>query len=206
MSLPKEARIEICGGIASGKTSLALALQRAGFRADFERFQQNPFYEAFYADPHGNAFETEITFLLQHFHQLKRHGRDGLLSVFDFGLALDLAYSRVTLGDRDREVFDNVFAAVVGKVGAPSLVVRLRCAVTVERSRIQDRGRIAERGMSLEYLEALESALDVVLGQNPFHSVPRVELDSEHINFVRDPNGVSHAVKIVSQALEELAT
>ena len=27
------------------------------------------FYEAFYEDPRGNAFETEVCFLLQHYHQ-----------------------------------------------------------------------------------------------------------------------------------------
>ena len=64
-------RIEICGGIASGKTTLANLLARSNIDPILEDFQTNLFWRAFYADPAGTAFETEITFLLQHYHQIK---------------------------------------------------------------------------------------------------------------------------------------
>lgn len=201
MTPPKGQRAEICGGIASGKTSLATALSMAGIPAVFEDFRANPFYEAFYSDPPGNAFETEITFLLQHFHQLKRALRTSAAIAFDFGLSLDLAYSKVTLGAEDRRVFHSVFAAVLEKLGLPSLVVRLRCSASVEQLRIRARGRAAERGIELAYLERLEVELDDALSEAPFSSVPRVELDSEHINFVDDPQGVKTAVDTVLRAL-----
>lgn len=194
-------RVEICGGIASGKTSLAVALRSAGYPTHLEDFQRNPFYEAFYADPSGNAFETEITFLLQHFHQLKQALRATSTLVFDFGLPLDLAYSRVTLSTEDRQVFHNVFAAVLAKLGPPSLIVRLRCSASVEQLRIRARGRAAERGIEIPYLERLEVELDEALSEAPFSSVPRVELDSEHINFVDDPQGAKTAVDTVLRAL-----
>ena len=34
----------------------------------------NPFWEAFYTDPSAYTFETEITFLLQHYHFAKVAG------------------------------------------------------------------------------------------------------------------------------------
>jgi len=97
----------------------------------------------------ANAFETEITFLLQHFNQLKQESRKRSAIAFDFGLALDLAYSSVTLNDEDQRVFGGVFRAVLRKVGPPTLIVRLRCSASVEQRRIRARGRAAERGIEL---------------------------------------------------------
>lgn len=54
-------RIEVCGGIASGKTSIATLINRIGIKSIFENFKINPFWEAFYSDPINYAFETEIT-------------------------------------------------------------------------------------------------------------------------------------------------
>jgi deoxyadenosine/deoxycytidine kinase len=47
----RASRIEICGGIASGKTTLAVLMQRSGYSAVFENFTLNPFIENFYSDP-----------------------------------------------------------------------------------------------------------------------------------------------------------
>ncbi|HRP37690.1 MAG TPA: deoxynucleoside kinase, partial [Candidatus Dojkabacteria bacterium] len=48
-------RIEICGGIASGKTTLANLLARLDIEPILENFQTNPFWQAFYNDPAGTA-------------------------------------------------------------------------------------------------------------------------------------------------------
>jgi deoxyadenosine/deoxycytidine kinase len=64
-------RIEICGGIAAGKTTLCQNLQRSLGRAEFEDFTKNPFWARFYEEPDSYAFETEMTFLLLHYSQIK---------------------------------------------------------------------------------------------------------------------------------------
>jgi deoxyadenosine/deoxycytidine kinase len=65
-------RIEITGIIAAGKTTLARALADAGFAYGvFESFANNPFYDAFYRNPYRCSFETEVTFLLQHYHDAR---------------------------------------------------------------------------------------------------------------------------------------
>lgn len=204
-SVDRFRRVEICGGIASGKTCLAHVLRSAGYPTHFENFQHNPFYEAFYADPDGNAFETEITFLLQHYGQLKQALQGSLPNAYDFALPLDLAYSRVTLSSQDQRVFNTVFSSVIEKVRLPKVIVRLRCSERVEQERIRQRGRPAECRIALSYLEALETALDDALGSDPFASVPKVELDSEHINFVDDPRGIEDAIDAVTSALQREA-
>src|SRR5258708_34419241 len=92
--------IEVCGVIASGKTSVATALQDM-IHAEFEEFSKNPFFEAFYQDPSRNAFETELTFALQHYHQIKVSASDVPAVCFDFSPELDLAYANLNLeGER----------------------------------------------------------------------------------------------------------
>ena len=56
-------RIEICGGIASGKTSLANSLKKYGFYAVHEQLGNITFLDEFYSNPELFKFETEISFL-----------------------------------------------------------------------------------------------------------------------------------------------
>lgn len=186
----KSLAVEVCGGIASGKTCLSHAMVGAGFATELESFAANPFFSAFYSDPTAHAFETEITFLLQHYHTRKlgnaRHSR----AVYDFSLAQDLAYAMVTLEMADLNVFRSVHQATLEKIGAPSLVVRLRCSPAVEKDRIHVRGRPQEQRVELGYLRRLEEAIDLALAERPYLDVPVLEVDSEAINFATDPTGM----------------
>ena len=61
--------VEVCGGIASGKTTFASLMTRIDLIPIFEDFKKNPFWEAFYCNPGKYIFETEISFILLHYHQ-----------------------------------------------------------------------------------------------------------------------------------------
>lgn len=202
-SSPKP-RVEVCGGIASGKTSLAILLSNRGFQAGLENFSSNPFFSDFYADPSGFAFETEITFLLQHFSAIRTKPHKSKIRAFDFSLALDLAYAQVTLSAEDQAVFNVVHQASVKKLGAPELLVRLRCDVDEELSRIRKRGREQERGVKRSYLEQIEFALDHVIASEPFSQTPILEIDSRRINFVTDPVGIAQVCREIKERLGAL--
>ena len=64
--------IEICGAIASRKPTLCSTIGNNGVNTAFEKFHKNPFFEDFYTDQSSFSFETEITFLLQHYHEIKK--------------------------------------------------------------------------------------------------------------------------------------
>lgn len=197
-------RVEICGGIASGKTSLAMLLSKRGFQAGLENFSSNPFFSDFYADPSGYAFETEITFLLQHFSAIRTTPHQNKIRAFDFSLALDLAYAQVTLSAEDQAVFNVVHRASVKKLGTPDLLVRLRCDIDEELSRIRKRGREQEQGVKLSYLEQIESALDRAIASEPFSQTPILEIDSRRINFVTDSVGIALVCQEIKERLGAL--
>lgn len=175
-------RIEVCGSIASGKTTLAAATAELGFAPCFERFQDNPFFAKFYADRNAYAFETEITFLLQHYSHMREATGDST-AVVDFSLALDLAYAVVTLEAADQTVFTSVLRRSLEKVGPPALIVRLECDSSIEIQRIRARARRGEEAISLNYLDAVDAALEDALASRWFAHVPVVKIDSHALDF-----------------------
>lgn len=194
-------RVEISGGIASGKTTLAELFESEDATLVFEDFRANPFGEQFYADPKRFAFETEITFLLQHYNGIK--AASGLKEpvVCDFSFLLDCAYVDVTLPEEERRVFLTVWQEVQRQLGPPALYVLLECRPEEELRRIKARGRETEKGIGIEYLASLNDALarhvDVA------ESSSRVlRIDSEQRNFAKD--AVCQA-EVVAEIMSEFA-
>lgn len=183
--------IELCGGIASGKTTLAgIMSRRTG--AVMEQFRDNPFWQAFYADRARFAFETEVSFLLQHYHQLKAEASDIEAVTADFSLCLDKAYAEVTLRAGQLCVFNAVYEQVRGELGNPSLLVYLRCGAAEQLKRIRRRRRKPEKAICFKFLEELNRSLDKQMVRVRA-TVPIIEIDSECRDFAHD-NRVSDDV------------
>lgn len=193
-------RIEICGGIASGKTTLASAMSALGSSVLLERFQDNPFFAKFYSDRDAYAFETEITFLLQHY-SLLREASSGTEAATDFSLALDLAYADVTLEPPDQDVFKAVLCRAIEKLGPPTLIVRLECDSRIKLKRIQARARKGEEAISLDYLDSVDSALEAALAGDWFATVPVVRINSHALDFRIGGAGRTAVIQQVADAL-----
>jgi len=153
-------RLEIAGGIASGKTTLATILRGSTRTCILEDFKGNPFVRAFYKDPGSFAFETEIAFALQHFHALKRRCQPGQLVILDHSFYLDEAYADVTLKANERRAHQTVLDVVRQQAGADALVVHLKCSAQIQLERIRARGRAMEQSIPKAYLASLNAALD----------------------------------------------
>lgn len=178
-------RIEICGGIASGKTTLAKLLQGANLTSVFEDFRKNPFYRAFYHDPVGTAFETELTFLLQHYHQEKTSAKHMKSFCADFSLVLDDAYACVTLTSEKLRIFRSVHEQIEAELPSRALLVHLQCPPEVGLQRIRRRRRTAERNISLAYLAEINDALDAHT-KRLSRSERVLVIDSNTLDFAND--------------------
>ncbi|MDE0538488.1 MAG: deoxynucleoside kinase [Rhodospirillales bacterium] len=195
-------RIEICGGIASGKTTLARLFEIDEFGSVFENFKSNPFWEIFYKSPPSYAFETEVTFTLQHYHQIKIASapRNGTV-VSDYSSVLDLAYAHVSLSGRQLETYLSVHGQVVSEIGQPDLLVHLQCGADELLRRIRNRNRSEEAAMTVEFLEDLNASLNERVEEFSAAGQKIVSIDSEACNFA---DNAEEAARVVSEITNSL--
>lgn len=192
--------IEICGGIASGKTTLANLLGLDEMHPVLEDFSNNPFWRAFYADPNNTAFETEITFLLQHYHQIKMATSLGKKFACDFSLLLDYAYAHVTLHGSRFDTFKSVYNEAYRHLPSPSLLIYLKCDPAVELDRIRARGREEEKNITVNYLASINNCLATLVSALP-KSQAVLLIDSALYDFAHDEQAKS---TVANQVLDRL--
>jgi deoxyguanosine kinase len=148
--------VAIEGCIGAGKTTVGkLVAQRIGANFIGEDAERNSFLSKFYADPPRYAFETELSFLLIHFHQL-RHRENSELVVTDFTLGKDRVFAQMNLAARDMKCFEQLFVELNERLAPPEVVVFLRADPVLCLDRIRARAIPCEQNISVEYLAALE--------------------------------------------------
>lgn len=193
-------RIEICGGIASGKTTLTRLLGEQGFQIILENFRSNPFWSDFYSDPSLFSFETEATFLLQHYSSIKKSRRsDDDVVICDYSIYQDLAYANVNLRGGEFDATLSIYEEIHRQLGPPEILVHLHCSSTVELQRIRQRNRQEENGIEIAYLDSLNSAIDGVVASNSSKCRVHV-INSEEVDFAAD----EFAKKVVVAGIEDV--
>ena len=196
-------RIEVAGGIASGKTTLAKRFEESGYHCVFECFRENPFWRAFYEDIPRFAFETEVTFLLQHYHGFNAIRECSAAVVADYSVVLDRAYVDVTLDGTAKRAFLAVFDEVIRRLGPPDVLVHLRCDAEIELERILRRSRDEESAITLEYLDRLNESIRAHAMQ--LGAKQLVAIDSGCMNFADDEVLAKDIIDEVANRLSALA-
>lgn len=176
-------RVEVAGCIASGKTTFVKALAGHSLKPVYEDHTVNPFWEAFYSDPSAYTFETEITFLLQHYHFAKVAGSEPQGAfILDHSFELDMAYAEVGLKGTRQEIFKSIYQEVQRELGYPSALVFLTCGVEEAARRIRARARPLEMELPLEFLSELHRELGQRIDELS-QRIPIVRVDSETTDF-----------------------
>ncbi len=199
-SFNKQCRIEICGGIASGKTTFCSLLEKIDFIGVFESFTLNPFWNAFYSNPSKYAFETEITFTLQHYHQIKKQPLTTNIVVCDYSFLLDIAYAEIGLYGSQLLAFRTVYEEIKKELPHPTLVIHLQCDPDSELARIRARGREVEKGITIDFLSSLNEAVEEQV-KKAKEQLPILTIDSVTNNFVDDEEVKKNLLKKVSDTL-----
>jgi deoxyguanosine kinase len=170
--------IAIEGCIGAGKTTLGcLVMQRLGGTFVAENAEQNPFLSKFCSEPLKYAFETELTFLLVHYHQLI-HRPSGLL-VADFTFRKDLIFARMNLLSTDLKCFEALYSELHARLRIPDEVVFLNVPPELCLSRIRARAIPREQNISLEYLRRLMAEYQLCLSELGA-TVHIVDVDEHH--------------------------
>ncbi len=191
------ARIEICGGIASGKTTLArLLAQETQCGLVLEDFRANPFWKRFYQHPEIFRHEKDVCFLAQHSGGIKN--ADQPLVVCDYAVIQDLAYAALSDSREHLLVMQQLYRHLYGAIPTPTLIVHLVCNESDLLARIRARGRSEEGSITAAYLAALNRKITEVLAST---DTPILTVRSDAINFAADQRA---ALELKNQLLTHL--
>ena len=189
-------RIEVAGGIASGKTTLARILTSRSVAVLYENFLKNPFWRDFYRSPLAYAFETEVTFLLQHYSQVKTAELTQSHVVLDTSFLVDLGYADINLSGAEYDAFSSVYAVVQSNLSTLDHLIWLRCGEAAQLARIRSRGREEEAAITKDYLRSLNTAIHRRVNELRA-SVNVIEVDSEGLDF-------AHSTDVQRELMKEI--
>jgi deoxyadenosine/deoxycytidine kinase len=104
------------------------------------------------------------------------------------------------LDERDYYSYRRLFDLVVSQLPPPDLLIYLKAPVSVLTSRIHNRGRDIEKGITQEYLELLDSFYDDWM--KIFDVCPVLTIRSDSLDFVHKP---SHLDIVLQRIQDRLA-
>ncbi len=166
-------RIEFCGGIGCGKTTLAQRLAGAlSFQLIRENYNDVPYWKDFCRDYVTYEFEKNVGFLLA-YGNLLRSARSGD-RIFDFSFAQALAFVTISNDRKAEYPLRTIVDHLLDREGRPDIIIRVTCEGTEQIKRIKCRGRDTEKGIDVAYLEKLDAGLDKVV--EPFCSTNGIKL------------------------------
>jgi deoxyadenosine/deoxycytidine kinase len=188
--------IAVEGCIGVGKTTLATRL--ADFRKAslvLEEFEKNPFLNAFYQNPFGNVFETEMQFLLLHYHQLKKLPESAKESITDFTFGKDLIFGDLNFRvESEKKLFVQLYEFLLARLQTPNVVIYLKGSDDLIIDRIRKRNRSIEQTIEMEYYKKLKRAYDEVFlrSESNVHVI-----DADHFDCINDPTALEKVSSVI---------
>lgn len=188
------------GNIGAGKTSLAsLLAEETGSRLVLETFSDNPFLPKFYEDPDRYAFQLELAFLSERYHQIKTElGHPDLFGqsvISDYFLAKSFIFSKYNLKDDEMKLFEKLFSIINLQAPKPDLYVYLHLPVEKLLENIKQRGRSYEKHIRYEYLrEVQEGYFGFFKSQQ---DMKILVLDTRRLDFVNNESDFMQLKKVI---------
>lgn len=184
MSFDKYRYIVVEGPIGVGKTTLARKIA-ADFGAQtlLELPQENPFLEKFYRDAARYALPAQMFFLFQRMNQLRDLAQTDLFNapvVSDFLLDKDPIFARLTLGDDELNLYQQLYAHLRPQAPLPDLVIYLQAQPQTLIDRVKKRGVAMETGISEAYLYRLCESYSRFFYH--YDTAPLLIVNAEHLN------------------------
>ncbi len=172
------------GPIGVGKTTLANLLQPIlEATLMLEEFEENPFLGKFYDDPACYALQTQLFFLMTRYRQQAAYAVAGNLLIGDYIFAKNDLFARYTLSGPEHDLYQDISATLAGNLMQPTLVVYLRGRLNTLMTRIAQRNRPYEQGLSMrEYMDKLVWQYEDYFSD--YNDSPVLTVDTDDIDVV----------------------
>jgi len=182
--------LAIEGCIGSGKTTVArLLCKTKNLSLILEEFEKNPFLDKFYLEPGKHDLETELAFVLIHYHQLKiikDFPLENYLSDFYFGK--DLLYAETNLFDNEIIIFKSLYFQLSTMIPEPDLIIGLQGSNDLIIDRILKRKQGKEIAINTDYFIKLNERYKEFFDDI---QMPKIMVDMDDRDFLKDPDQIT---------------
>ena len=188
------------GNIGVGKTVLTQKIgQHYHVPQLLENFNQNPYLKKFYQQPERYALALENYFLEDRFRQFSDFYKEKGLqknAIADHSLYRSLIFAKINLSSGDFKNFKKQYDQLTASFDCPQKVILLQRSVHVLVKQIQNRGRVYEQKISLNYLKRIQDRYATFIQEET--SVPIHKIELKDLDFVNDES----AYQIVLQRIK----
>ncbi len=196
----------VAGNIGTGKTSLAERLgERLGWKTAYESVIDNPYLGDFYQNMDAWSFHLQVYFLghraQQHLELVsENHSAIADRSIYeDVKIFARALHHQGSLSERDYLSYQRVFKLIADQLPEPDLLIYLIAPPEILQKRIEERGRAIESGISLEYLQLLDSFYEEWMSS--FNLCPVLKIRSDDLDFVNKKGHLDTVANLVQEKL-----
>jgi len=184
--------ITVAGNIGVGKSTLvSLLCQKLDWQPFYEPEARNPYLADFYHDMAAWGFHSQVFFLanrLQIHRKIIIHPGSVIQdrSIYEDAeiFACNLNHQGY-FNQRDYETYRALYQGLIEFIPPPDLVIYLRATPATLLARISQRDRDYERGISSDYLDALNHLYNQWI--ESFTLCPVLTVPADQLNYVAHP-------------------
>lgn len=173
--------IAIEGNIGAGKTTASkLLAEKLDARLILEQFENNPFLDLFYSDRARYAFQVELFFLADRYHQLSKNLLGDIFqefTVYDYHFAKSAIFGQINLQKAEHELFLNLYRIMERFMPRPDIVIYLYQSIDRLVEQIGNRGRDYESGIPRDYLQLVDQGYISTFKEETHHPVVILHMD-----------------------------
>jgi len=177
------------GCIGVGKTTVAtqLAASINDTYALFEDFGAHPFLSDFYADL-KYTFETELGFLLIHYHQLqKAMNTQPQLLISDYFFGKDKMFADANImSEKEIDIFIQLYDYLLSSLVQPDIIICLSGTTDMIYNRILNRNRESEKNISYDYISKINRNYDIFFSEIK-RNYCTIDINMNENDFVKNP-------------------
>ena len=196
----------IAGNIGVGKTTFTdILAKHFGWKEFYESVADNPYLNDFYKDMHRWSFNLQVYFLHHRFsdHIEIMHTKKGVIqdrTIYeDVEIFARNLHQMRYMTDRDWQTYKELFKNMTQFLRKPDLIIYLRASTDTLLSRIKNRNRDFEKGISPEYLHSLNILYDRWINSCSDHNVLTIE--SDEFNIFNDNNKLQKVLMQIESTL-----